>query len=66
LRFGFCNFLDVNLQDFVWKFFAEELFLIPENGTYGFVSPARIETCENIVRAGLAVFGGCAGRPGLG
>ena len=27
-------FLDVNLQDFVWKFFAEELFLIPENGTY--------------------------------
>ena len=32
--FRFCNFLDVNLQDFVWKFFAEELFLIPENGTY--------------------------------
>ena len=27
-------FLDVNLQDFVLKFFAEELFLIPENGTY--------------------------------
>ena len=32
--FRFCDFLDVNLQDFVWKFFAEELFLIPENGTY--------------------------------
>ena len=24
--FRFCDFLDVNLQDFVWKFFAEELF----------------------------------------
>ena len=23
--FRFCDFLDVNLQDFVWKFFAEEL-----------------------------------------
>ena len=34
LTFRFCDFLDVNLQDFVWKFFAEELFLIPENGTY--------------------------------
>ena len=32
--FRFCDFLDVNLQDFVWKFFAEERFLIPENGTY--------------------------------
>ena len=32
--FGFCNFLDVNLQDFVWKFVAEELLLIPQNGTY--------------------------------
>ena len=32
--FRFCDFLDVNLQDFVWKSFAEELFLIPENGTY--------------------------------
>ena len=32
--FRFCDFLDVNLQDFVWKFFAEELFLIP-------VGPAR-------------------------
>ena len=32
--FRFCDFLDVNLQDFVWKFFAEELFVIPENGTY--------------------------------
>ena len=24
--FRFCKFFDVNLQDFVWKFFAEELF----------------------------------------
>ena len=32
--FRFGDFLDVNLQDFVWKFFAEELFSIPENGTY--------------------------------
>ena len=32
--FRFCDFLDVNLQDFVLKFFSEELFLIPENGTY--------------------------------
>ena len=32
--FRFCDFLDVNLQDFVLKFFAEELFLIPQNGTY--------------------------------
>ena len=24
LTFRFCDFLDVNLQDFVWKFFAEE------------------------------------------
>ena len=27
--FRFCDFLDVNLQDFVWKFFAEELFFNP-------------------------------------
>ena len=33
LTFRFCDYLDVNLQDFVWKFFAEERFLIPENGT---------------------------------
>ena len=26
LTFRFCDFLDVNLQDFVWKFFAEEPF----------------------------------------
>ena len=37
--FRFCDFLDVNLQDFVWKFFAEEHFLISENGTY--IGPAR-------------------------
>ena len=39
--FRFCDFLDVNLQDFVWKFFAEELFLIPENGIYVYIGPAR-------------------------
>ena len=32
--FRFCDFLDVNLQGFVWKFFLPKNFLIPENGTY--------------------------------
>jgi hypothetical protein len=32
--FRFCDFLDVNLQDLFGSFFAEERFLIPENGTY--------------------------------
>ena len=31
----------------------------------GFVLTARLETCENVVRVGLAFFGR-AGRPGLG
>ena len=34
--FRFCDFLDVNLQ-----FFAEELFLIPENGIYIYIYRPR-------------------------
>ena len=47
LTFRFCNFLDVNFQDFVWKFFlAEEVFLIPENGTYISAPPEMRRNAE--------------------
>ena len=38
LTFRFCDFLDMNLQDFVWKFFSEEPWFFFKTAHIG---PAR-------------------------